>query len=221
MKIIFCILLLIILPTLADDSKIGSSAGCNITDYKSAKSSDYILPYEVAEDYTISQGNCGGVTHTIRPSGEDMRYAYDFDLPIGAKILASRGGKVINVEDFYSNITSKVEEINFIFIQHKDKSVAIYLHLSPNGSLVDIGQKVNQGDVIGIAGNSGFTGGTAHLHFDVRERDFEDCNLSGLDWSNLSTYRMSKCKTIPITFKNASPLDTPLLESKEYKAEEF
>ena len=154
----------------SDSDELGHTSGCKFSDFSPRAKSEYILPFQIGEEYTVSQGNCGGVTHVKDYGSEkiDIRYAYDFDLPIGEKIIASRSGIVINKEDFYSNKTTKIEEINFIFIQHNDGTVALYLHLSPKGSLVEIGDKVSQGDVIGIAGNSGFTGGSPHLHFDVR-----------------------------------------------------
>ena len=216
-------LLNLLATNLADSGEkiIGSSPECKIADYSSPESSEYILPFEVGEDFTVSQGNCGGITHVVRPNGADIRYAYDFDLQIGDKIVASRAGKVINLEEFYSNTTTKINQSNFIIIEHVDKTVAIYVHLSPKGALVNVGDEIMQGQVIGLSGASGFSGPYPHLHFDVREKVHQECNLVKLNWLDINTYRVSGCKTIPITFKNAYPLDGPPLESNEYMAVEY
>ena len=53
---------------------------------------------------------------------------------------------------------------NFIRILHDDGSMAVYAHLQPEGVQVHTGQRVRQGQRIGLSGNTGFS--TApHLHF--------------------------------------------------------
>jgi murein DD-endopeptidase MepM/ murein hydrolase activator NlpD len=202
------------------NNRVGYSPGCYVSDFQEPSKSKYILPYQAGEAYTVSQGVCGGITHT-KDYGTyklDSRYAYDLEMPIGAKIIASRDGKVINIQDFFSNDSSKMEEINYIFIRHKDRSIAIYLHLSPKGALVDVGDKVKQGDMIGIAGNSGFTGGLAHLHFDVR-KETTKCKLGAANLEQINLAKFKHCKTIPVTFQNAEPYGLPLLEGRKYKAQ--
>ena len=202
-------------------TKVGHSLGCYQSDFTDPKLSEYILPFEVGASYTVSQGVCGGVTHVNNygPLKIDNRYAYDFDLPVGAKIVASRSGEVINVEDFYSNDTLKIEEINFIFIRHSDDTIAVYNHLSPKGALVSIGDRVNQGDIIAISGNSGFSW-VPHLHFDVR-KETKKCKLDKTRWAGSLMKSAQYCPTVPVVFKNAIPQDTFLKEGQEYVAAEF
>ena len=87
-----------------NDIPIGHSEGCWVSDYTPANESQYVLPYPIGTSYIIGQGNCGQFTHTSPPTiSGDIRYAYDFSLPIGDKIVAARSGEVINVEDFFNN----------------------------------------------------------------------------------------------------------------------
>ena len=207
----------------SESEVIGYSPDCKISDYPPSESSEYILPYPAGEKYYISQGNCGLLSHMQNYSmGIDMRYAYDFKMPIGSKVIAARSGIVINTEDFYSNNTTKYEETNLVGIKHVDGTVALYFHFSPKGVLVNIGDKVSRGDLIGISGSSGMTGNSSHLHFEVRERESENCDLSGYKSTDPKTHtKFSECKSIPISFKNAEPMDVPLRVRKTYKASRF
>ena len=57
---------------------------------------------------------------------------------------------------------------NYVVIQHSDGNFTLYAHLHENSILVKAGDSVEQGQVIGKMGNSGYSTGT-HLHFEVRE----------------------------------------------------
>lgn len=195
-----------------------SVEGCYLENYKNVDNSIYVLPYEVNETYLMSQGNCGWITHvprclSISPNGVrklcgDLRYSYDFDIPIGNKIVAARSGIVYDLQEYFSNNDHNNGRENYVSIQHEDGTIAAYGHLSPDGVLVEKGESVTQGQIIAIAGNSGYTGGNPHLHFHVLTPPFDKCNSN--DYSG--------CKTMPVLFKNADPLDRPLLEGKTYKA---
>lgn len=198
-----------------------SVKGCYIEEYRKILDSPYILPYQVSASFQVSQGNCGPYTHqpvckSISSESKtklcgDLRYAYDFAIPIGENIHAARSGMVIETEERFSNSAYANGQENYISIQHKDGTVAVYVHLSPKGALVDVGDKISQGDLIGIAGNSGFTGGVPHLHFHVIIPPFDQCRDT----------EYSGCKTIPVTFRNAVPQDSPLLAGVSYKAAKF
>lgn len=209
------------------DIPIGHSEGCWLSDYTPAKNSEYVLPYPIGNQYLISQGNCGNSTHLKAPNlvmgldVGDIRYAYDFAIPVGDKIVASRKGVVINLDDFYSDDANDVLKQNFIVIEHKDGSIAYYGHLKYSGALIEIGDEVDQGEVIGIAGKSGYTWNDPHLHFQVFDKNSKNCDMQRFNQSDKSTIRLSECTTIPITFKNADPLDSPLIEGKIYKALEY
>ena len=59
---------------------------------------------------------------------------------------------------------------NFIEIQHDDGTVAHYHHLRLMGVRVEKGQRVEQGELIGLSGNTGYSTGP-HLHFAVTKLD--------------------------------------------------
>ena len=157
-------------------------AGCYLEHYREVDSSLYIQPFEVNKTYYLSQGNCGWITHqpkclSISPNGVkklcgDLRYSYDFDIPIGDNIIAARGGVVYGLVERYRNNSSANGQENYVTITHEDGTVASYSHLSPDGVLVEVGDRVTQGQVIGIAGNSGYTGGNPAFAFSCTSSAF-------------------------------------------------
>lgn len=56
---------------------------------------------------------------------------------------------------------------NHVIIEHDDGNYTIYAHMYENSIVVNQGDSVNQGQVIGKVGNTGSSSG-AHLHFEVR-----------------------------------------------------
>ena len=213
-------------PTKNGDIKIGPAHGCWKSDYTPAKQSEYVLPYPVGKRHYIPQGNCGAYTHTQSYvfqgiDAGDLSYAYDFSLPIGAEIVASRGGQVINIEGKHKYTGDNALKQNFIVIRHNDGTFAYYGHLDHKGVLVEVGDTIDQGDVIGLSGRSGYSYGIPHLHFAVFEGESNNCDATGFDSSDRTTIKLSECKSIPITFKNAEPLDTPPVVGKYYKAVEY
>ena len=199
--------------------------GCFLEDYPDPATSEYILPYQVGMSFVMNQGNCGQfITHrpnctAINAMGQtincgDRRYSYDFAMPIGLVVLASRGGTVTLIVDGFSNSTNSAGEENLIAIEHADGTVGSYIHLSPNSFMVNVGDVVQQGDPIGISGSSGFTDpgfSNPHLHFNVLVPPFDNC----------TTTVFSGCVAIPVTFRNANPLDAPLIEGRVYEAFPF
>jgi murein DD-endopeptidase MepM/ murein hydrolase activator NlpD len=98
------------------------------------------------------------------------RYAIDFAVPQGTPVTAARTGIVIDMRDQFTEgrpDQTLIDSANFVAVMHSDHSIAYYLHLAPNGVLVQPGQQVLAGDLIAYSGNTGFTHGP-HLHFDVR-----------------------------------------------------
>lgn len=55
---------------------------------------------------------------------------------------------------------------NYIIIKHEGFNFSLYAHLAENSLVVDIGDKVKKGQVIGKVGNSG-NSSTPHLHFQL------------------------------------------------------
>ena len=168
--------------------------------YPEQSSSPYTLPWGVGETYTVGQGNCTDHSHNQK---WNQQFAYDFAMPTGTGIHATRGGIVISIEESFSDGTGKAREENEVSVQHNDGSVAQYIHLTTNGVLVELGQVVEQGELIALSGNSGNSTGP-HLHFHVLDRF---CPLQD-----------TSCLTVPVNFKNTSFHENGLIEGKSYTA---
>jgi murein DD-endopeptidase MepM/ murein hydrolase activator NlpD len=124
----------------------------------------YALPYAGGNTYRILQGYGSRFSHTGLEE-----YSIDFNMSVGTPVHAARGGVVARVEE--SNSEGCWEDgcgkfANFIIILHDDGTTGEYFHLMKNGSLVDVGESVEQGQEIGRSGNTGHTT-MPHLHFAV------------------------------------------------------
>lgn len=152
--------------------------------YPPPESSPYVLPFPVGVSAEIFQGNCGPWTHM-----GSMLYSTDFALPVGEVVIAARSGEVVGTrEHFRDHVDNEWEQSNYVVIDHSDGTRAYYVHLMHQGVVVEVGELVAQGQQIGFAGNTGYTGPTPHLHLEV-----QGCQ--------------GGCDSIPITFRNAAPPD--------------
>ncbi|MDZ7682963.1 MAG: M23 family metallopeptidase [Fodinibius sp.] len=149
-----------------------------------------MLPYPPNTAYRLIQGNHGAHTHNKLSS----LYAYDFEMPEGSLVSAVRGGVVGYVKDHNNeggDNEAYMDKGNLIMVCHSDGTVAIYAHLKYEGSIVNVGEHVFAGQVIGFSGNTGFTTGP-HLHFVLMVGD----------------------RSVPLKFRN---LPEELVEGREYK----
>ncbi len=122
----------------------------------------YVLPFPAGESYHLSQ------TYCYLYSTHRNEYAYDFDMPVGAEIVAARAGEVVEVIEDLPN-DSPWPDNNRLQIRHDDGTVARYLHVAQNSVVPAVGERVDQGQVIAQAAMSGTI--DPHLHFAVY-RDF-------------------------------------------------
>ena len=132
----------------------------NLDQYPPSRDSTYKLPWPAGVTWLCVQSNRGVVSHR---GGEE--YAFDFKMPEGSPICASRGGVVIGVEDRHERRGTN-EPNNSIVIDHGDGTRGVYLHLKKGGSLVTKGDRIAQGQKIGLSGNVGRSM-LPHLHFHV------------------------------------------------------
>lgn len=123
----------------------------------------YSLPYQPTKRYFIMQGYNGRFSHK-------NQYALDFKMKVGTPIHAARGGVVVKVKedsDKGGRTSEFAQHGNHIVIYHEDGTLAYYFHLSKDGSQVEVGEQVKQGQFIGLSGNTGWS--TApHLHFIIK-----------------------------------------------------
>ena len=122
----------------------------------------YALPYEVGTVHRLVQGYFGSFSHK-------ERVALDFNMKRGTKVCAARDGVVVRVkkDSDRGGWGKKYQPFgNNIVIQHADGSRAGYWHLQKDGALVNVGDSVKRGQVIGLSGKTGYAF-QPHLHFIV------------------------------------------------------
>ena len=134
--------------------------------FKDDSSYIYTLPFEVKKKVFLIQGYESMFSH----KGEK---ALDFKVKNGTKIYAARNGIVTATRENSDKRGLKPENLsdgNYILIQHEDGSVANYWHFQKESVLVNVGDTVQAGQLIGLSGNTGYSA-FPHLHFEVRGND--------------------------------------------------
>ncbi|WP_448222758.1 M23 family metallopeptidase [Gordonia iterans] len=98
-------------------------------------------------------------TSGFGPRWGSMHGGLDLAAPLGTPIHAVADGvvKKAGPASGYGN---------WIQIKHADGTITMYGHMAASGVLVEEGQKVTAGDVIGLVGSEGFSTGP-HLHLEV------------------------------------------------------
>lgn len=92
--------------------------------------------------------------NTVRP-----HRGIDYAAPRGTPVVAAGEGRVVRVEK------NHYASGNYVVIQHGETYQTKYLHLSRFGSGMRTGRRVDQGDVIGYVGATGWATGP-HLHYE-------------------------------------------------------
>ena len=116
----------------------------------------YTLPFEAGDTYpcTFAYDETGGTV---------------FSVPAGEKICAARDGKVVRVVEHHPDSTEKQgakEDVNHVYILHKDQTIGRYASFQPDGVDVSLGKQVKAGDVLGTAGPSGAAKGS-YVRFEI------------------------------------------------------
>jgi murein DD-endopeptidase MepM/ murein hydrolase activator NlpD len=159
----------------------------------------YSLPYGSGKSYRVLQGYDSHFSHTGLEE-----FAVDFDMPIGTPVYAARGGVVARVEESNSRgcwDDECAKYANYIVILHSDGTTGEYYHLEQDGALVDVGDSVTQGQVIGYSGNTGHTT-MPHLHFAV---------YRATSWGNT--------QSIPVRFQSADGIIDRPRRGARYQAD--
>jgi murein DD-endopeptidase MepM/ murein hydrolase activator NlpD len=133
----------------------------------------YRLPFENGRTFRITQAPGGYSTTHDSP---DTRHAVDIAMPVGTRVVAARGGVVVeNVRDFHEGgpDVAFLKQANLVRILHDDGTWGEYAHLLRRSSPLVPGQRIETGDFVGLSGNSGYTSGP-HLHFVVKRNGGDD-----------------------------------------------
>ena len=124
----------------------------------------YMLPYANGTSYPVLQGYGSRFSHTGRET-----YTVDFYMKVGTPVHAARAGVVAHIEESHTKGCWKDgcgAYANFIIVVHDDDTTGEYYHLQQDGALVEPGQRIEAGQLIGLSGNTGHTT-MPHLHFGV------------------------------------------------------
>lgn len=126
------------------------------------------LPWRDGEEYKVTQGygGSGGSDHT--------GYQVDFGMPQGTPVVATYSGIVTEVGSYSGNsrtgvgLTPIQQAGTYVKIRHQGTTsqwYSSYLHFSRR--VMNVGDTVATGEVIGYSGNTGWSTGP-HLHFHIR-----------------------------------------------------
>ena len=120
-------------------------------------------------------------------------------MPIGTPILAISEGLVVAVEESFLDTDHNKGHENFVLFKNPDANVTLYMHLTYLGVAVQIGDTVQQGDLIGSSGDSGYST-QPHTHLAI----LRSCSVG----PPLVYSVINQCVTIPLSFRNASPVSS-------------
>ncbi len=174
-------------PGLADASIDEFRVSCSWTigDNNAVHDDEYLyrLPYADGTSYRVLQGFGSRFSHR----GIEQ-YAVDFKMSVGTPVHAARGGIVARAVEAHNKGCWEDgcgRYANFIVIMHDDGTTGEYYHLQQDGALVEVGDTVVPGQLIGLSGNTGHTA-LPHLHFAVYRAT-----------------RGARSQSVPITFLTA------------------
>lgn len=98
----------------------------------------------------------------------------DFACSAGTPIVAVKDGTVV-ISTAAKNPNGTYRSYGeYIAIDHHDGTVTLYAHMLANSRMVQVGDKVSQGQQIGKVGSTGNSTGN-HLHFEVRTNNGKNC----------------------------------------------
>lgn len=139
----------------------------------------YRYPWQSGVSYGVGQGN-------NNPTGShngSQAFAFDFSLPGGTTIRATRAGTVEWLQEsqtttYNPNLPTTPSNTPFpngslqnwgnaVRIRHAGGFTSWYFHIQTNGVSVNVGDTVQQGQPIATSDNTGRSSG-AHLHFQVQ-----------------------------------------------------
>ncbi|KKK37562.1 hypothetical protein WQ57_12540 [Mesobacillus campisalis] len=128
-----------------------------------------------------AEGIQGQTDHWIWPAGGEITDTYgtreglhkgiDIASRLGSPVYAVDGG--IITKSYYSSTYGHV-----VFIKHENQFETVYAHLHKRHAFE--GEKVKQGELIGVMGNTGDSSGV-HLHFEVHQQQWTYSKENAVD----------------------------------------
>lgn len=123
------------------------------------------LPFPAGTQVKVSQGIFGAYSHTGQ-----MAHAVDFivegQATDGFPVVAVKRGTIAHVQSRYPDNhcggSGLANQANYVVLNLEDGTAFLYLHLSRVD--VQVGQHVQQGQRLGLAGKTGWTQCGPHLH---------------------------------------------------------
>jgi murein DD-endopeptidase MepM/ murein hydrolase activator NlpD len=119
-----------------------------------------ILPLKTTTNFRVT--STFGMRIDPYSKTKKMHLGIDLATPIGTEVLAAANGEVLKV------ITASTGYGNHIIVAHGTEYQTKYAQLSQ--MQVKVGEKVSQGQVIALSGNSGQSKGP-HLHYEVYKNE--------------------------------------------------
>jgi murein DD-endopeptidase MepM/ murein hydrolase activator NlpD len=119
----------------------------------------------VIQWYGVTTGGYRGRNSTYS-QGQGIHFGIDLPAPCGTPVLAIAPGRVLAVDGPYGSPPHNV------VLLLDDGNQVVYGHLLERSHFVQVGQRVQPGDVVGLSGDS--TGrpscdGNPHLHLEIRK----------------------------------------------------
>ena len=154
---------------------IGSSDITEIDgeEYALGNPSSTIITSEYLPSRTLTDANGNSYTEAHKGIDIGSETGNDYIIAVAKATVYSIHNNCDN-NGYYQNQCGG-EWGNYVILEHANSVYTIYAHLAPNSITVNIGDVVEQGQVIGRMGNSGSSIG-AHLHFQIenggRSSDF-------------------------------------------------
>ena len=135
-----------------EEAREQASSG-NISTPSSPSSSGFLYPLGATATITDAYG------YRYHPlyGYYKMHYGVDLAVPYGTPIYATKSGTV-------TTATYGTANGNYVSISHNDGYASLYAHM--DNYVVSVGDYVNQGDIIGYVGTTGWSTGP-HLHFEI------------------------------------------------------
>lgn len=122
------------------------------------------VPFGCGLKFEVSQ------SHNVGSHLDNDTWAWDFRMPEGVPIVSAQSG-VVRMSRGDSTLggcdAKYAKHANYVVVDHGDGTEAQYLHFS--SVVVEAGQKINAGELLGYSGKTGWACGS-HLHFKVAKR---------------------------------------------------